>query len=270
MAGFGLLLRHWREARGFSQQHLAAEANMSTRHLSFLETERSGPSEIAIVNLGRVLELSDREVQRLLYTAGFASDWNRPPTEVTPAQLGKVAALLHAQDPFPAFITDPKWRITSMNRGGESIFRRCLELNPDLQTDPFDIAEIVTDPKGLGQIVTNAAALQREIIAGLFELVPNPAESGNTELLYERVAGGGPSAPPAESPQGAPSFGAGAWEVAADFEDEGATFSLSLLAIPFGGPCAGYGLLLTEPVDDAHIVGATDYFEGLTARRMVE
>ena len=156
-----------------------------------------------------------------------------------------------------------------MNRGGESIFRRCLELNSGLQTDPFDIAEIVTDPTSLGQIVTNAEVLQQEIIAGLFELVPNPAESGNTDLLYERVAGDAPSAPPppaANAPAGSPSFGAGAWEVTADFEDGGPGFSLSLLAIPFGGPCAGYGLLLTEPIDAANAEVAAEYFTGLIER----
>jgi transcriptional regulator with XRE-family HTH domain len=264
MAGFGLLLRHWRETRGLSQQTLAADAGMSARHLSFLETERCGPSEIAVLNLGRVLELSDREVQRLLYTAGFASNWNRTPTEVTPRQLSKVAALLAAQDPYPAFITDPQWRITAQNRGGAALFRRCLALNPTLQSDPFDIAEIVGDPTGLGRILTNAGAIQKGIIAGLFELEPDPAVSGITEHLYERVAGrdAGTAHPPAEAFDRT-TMATGAWEIEADFEDAGTSFSLELLAIPFGGPCAGYGLLLTEPIDEAHAERAAAYFTGL-------
>jgi len=265
MAGFGLLLRHWREARGFSQQTLAAEAGMSTRHLSFLETERSGPSEIAVQNLGRVLELPDREVQRLLYTAGFASDWSRPPSEVTPRQLAKVAAMLDAQDPFPAFITDPRWRIVAQNRGGAAFFARCLALNPALKSEPFDIAEIVTDPASMGRIVTNTDMIEKAILAGLFELVPDPSESGNTDLLFERVAGESTATPPGGGPERA-SIAGGAWEVEADFRDEGAKFSLGLLAIPFGGPCAGYGLLLTEPAREDEAEAAEGYFEGLASR----
>lgn len=269
MAGFGLLLRHWRERRGYSQQFLAAEAGMSTRHLSFLETERSGPSEIAIANLGRVLELPEREVQRLLYTAGFASDWNRPPTEVTPSQLAKVAVLLDAVEPGPAFITDPRWRIVAQNRSGAAFFARCLALNAELQSDPFDIAEIVADPASMGRIVRNAPAIREEIIAGLFELAPDPAAAGNTEHLYETVAGDGPPAPPepmrAPGRSGAPGVATmGAWEVIAEFDDLGHAFSLALLAIPFGGPCAGYGLLLSEPVDEEHAERATAYFDRLT------
>ena len=56
----------------------------------------------------------------------------------------------------------------------------------------------------------------------------------------------------------------GAWEAEADFRDEGSKFSLGLLAIPFGGPCAGYGLLLTEPAREA--AAAEGYFEGLASR----
>ena len=59
----------------------------------------------------------------------------------------------------------------------------------------------------------------------------------------------------------------GAWEITADFADCGTAFSLELLAIPFGGPCAGYSLLLTNPVADAHAKRARVYFETLMGRR---
>ena len=267
MAGFGLLLRHWREARGYSQQYLAAEAGMSTRHLSFLETERSGPSEPAVTSLARTLALSDRETQRLLYAAGFASDWTKPASKVTQAQLSKVATLLAAQDPYPAFITDPAWQIISHNRGGQAFFARCLELNPELSCDPMDIAQIVVDPHSMGKIVTNTEAVQASAMAGLFQLVPDPASAGNTEHLYQQIAVAEPSvASPPDDDQVEASETSGAWEIAADFEDQGVCFTLELLAIPFGGPCAGYGLLLTNPVDEEHAVRASAYFSRLINR----
>lgn len=267
MAGFGMLLKTWREARGYSQQFLASEAEMSTRHLSFLETGRSGPSEDTVIRLGAVLELPDREIQRLLYAAGYASDWNRPPSDVTPAQLAKVATLLPAQDPFPAFVTDPRWWIVSSNRGGNAFFARCLELNPTLKSDPFDIAEIVTDKSSMGQIVPNAEAIQQEIIAGLFELAPDPTAGGNTERLYERVTGEAPNDDAPSTPVTRTGNAAGAWEVVAQFADGEERFALELLALPFGGPCAGYGLLLTNPASEADVESATRYFDRLILER---
>jgi len=264
MAGFGTLLRHWRETRGHSQRHLAEEAGMSTRHLSFLETERCGPSEQAVVNLGRVLEIPEREIQRLLFAAGFAGDWNRQTCRVSPSQLAKVGTLLTAHDPFPAFITDPAWKISSCNRSGHSIFTRCVELNPALNAEPFDIAEIVIDPLSMGRIVTNSRAILRGAMAGLFQLEPDPALFGNTSHLFESLAQKSPSAP-REALELGPND-SGAWETNADFEDLGLDFTLELLAIPFAGPCAGYGLLLMTPVDEDHAERASEYFEGLMRR----
>lgn len=264
MAGFGTLLRHWRETRGHSQRHLAEEAGMSTRHLSFLETERCGPSEQAVINLGRVLEIPEREVQRLLFAAGFAGDWNRQTCRVTPSQLAKVGTLLSAHDPFPAFITDPTWKISSCNRSGHSIFTRCVELNPALNADPFDIAEIVVDPLSIGRIVTNSRAILRGAMAGLFQLEPDPALFGNTSHLFERLAQKSPAAP-SEALKLGP-HESGAWETTADFEDLGLDFTLELLAIPFAGPCSGYGLLLMTPVDESHAERAREYFDRLMSR----
>lgn len=265
MAGFGALLKHWRERQGHSQRQLADEAGVSTRHLSFLESERCGPSEQTVVNLGRVLEIPEREIQRLLFAAGYAGDWNRQPSQVTESQLAKVGTLLAAHDPYPAFITNPAWKISASNRSSRSLFARCVELNPSLQSDPFDIAELIVDPASIGRIVTNAHDLLRGTMAGLFQLEPDPALFGNTSPLFESLARNDTPAPgePLQLGREDP----GAWEITADFADCGTAFSLELLAIPFGGPCAGYGLLLTTPVDEAHGKRARVYFEALMSRR---
>ena len=261
---FGSLLRRWREVRGYSQRHVAAEAGMSTRHLSFLETERCGPSEHAVHRLGRVLDLPSREVQRLLIAAGFAGDWNRQCVGVAPSQLEKVARLLRANDPYPAFITDPGWKVSACNAGGEGFFGRCLELNPTLQRRPFDIAEIVSDARSMGRIVANSEALIRAAMEGLFQLEPDPMSFGNTAPLFEslsRTRAGSERCGLQLGPESG-----GAWEISAEFVDEGAAFTLELLAIPFAGPCAGYGLLLSGPAAHSDVDAADEYFSGLIER----
>jgi transcriptional regulator with XRE-family HTH domain len=74
---FGNLLRHWRRTRGVSQLELANRAGLSTRHLSFLETGRCGPSRGTVLQLGRALELPRTETDRLLLLSGHAGDWTR-------------------------------------------------------------------------------------------------------------------------------------------------------------------------------------------------
>src|SRR5512143_1945113 len=104
----GPILRHGRQTRGLSQQGLAERSGMSTRHLSFLETGRCGPSRSAVLQLCKALDVPDAEVERLLLVAGYAGDWTRQfadPVALRP-QLEKVSHLLAAHDPFPAVITD--------------------------------------------------------------------------------------------------------------------------------------------------------------------
>src|SRR4029450_8080991 len=74
---FGNLLRHWRRARGGSQLELANRPGLSTRHLSFLETGRCGPSRGTVLQIGRALDLPQSETERLLLVAGYAGDWAR-------------------------------------------------------------------------------------------------------------------------------------------------------------------------------------------------
>ena len=274
-ARFGRLLRHWRELRGISQQDLAERTGISTRHLSFLETERAGPSEQTLIRLGSSLQLPDQEVQRLLHSAGFAFHWHGATgSELVPFQLTRIGPALAAYDPFPAFVTDRSWKIPTLNRAAHALFSRCVEMNPKLPSDPFDIVATIVDPESLGRIVTNREAVLRHSMAGLFRLEPDPMAPDNTARLYvelsRRSSAGSPDsgeagqAPDVELPELEPEE-SGAWQVDLDFDDLGHRFTLELLAIPFGGPCVGYGMQITTPTDPHSEQEARAYFEGLIA-----
>ena len=68
----GGLLRQWRERRRLSQMDLALQAEISTRHLSFVETGRSKPSRDLLLHLADELDLPLRDRNRLLLAAGYA------------------------------------------------------------------------------------------------------------------------------------------------------------------------------------------------------
>src|SRR3954467_5067961 len=108
MNQIGPLLKTWRGKRRLSQLDLALEAGVSTRHLSFVETGRSRPSEQMVLHLAEQLEVPLRERNRLLLAAGYAPVY--PQRTLQEPELAPVKQaldqLLKAHEPFPALVID--------------------------------------------------------------------------------------------------------------------------------------------------------------------
>src|SRR5215208_11132 len=100
----GNLLREWRMRRRMSQLDLACEADISARHLSFLETGRSSPSREMVLHLAEQLEVPLRERNSLLVAAGYAPVFRERPLEDPQLQAARkvIDLLLAAHEPFPA------------------------------------------------------------------------------------------------------------------------------------------------------------------------
>lgn len=113
----GLLLREWRAARGMSQLDLALAADMSTRHLSCVETGKARPSREAIARIAAVFDMPLRERNALLLAAGHAPEypereWDTPVLE----RMRQAAELILAhQEPYPAFVLDRQWNVLMAN-----------------------------------------------------------------------------------------------------------------------------------------------------------
>jgi transcriptional regulator with XRE-family HTH domain len=124
MSRFQRTLKTWRTARRFSQLSLAAEANVSARHISFLETGRASPSRDMIGRLGEALQLPLAIRNQLLNEAGFATRYssrNWGEEEMAPIRSA-IAYTLAAHAPFPAFAIDKFWTIFKMNKPAERLF----------------------------------------------------------------------------------------------------------------------------------------------------
>src|SRR5829696_1776030 len=109
----GELLREWRERRRRSQLDLALDAEVSTRHLSFVETGRSAPSREMVLRLAEQLEVPLRERNGLLLAAGFAPVYAESPLESEPMEAVRTAIrqLLTAHEPYPALVVDRHWTL---------------------------------------------------------------------------------------------------------------------------------------------------------------
>src|SRR5882672_11062949 len=116
---FGEQLRWWRKRRGLSQLELSGAAGSSQRHLSFLESGRAAPSQQMVLGLAAALNVSLRQQNTFLASAGYAAIWREGRLgEPELAQVdGALDYILAQQEPFPAFVVDRYWNLKRANRG---------------------------------------------------------------------------------------------------------------------------------------------------------
>ena len=183
----GHLLRDWRERRRLSQLELACEADISSRHLSFVETGRSRPSRRLLLRLGEVLELPLRERNRLLLAAGFAPAFaERTLAEPSMAQASAVLQqVLQAHEPNPALVVDGHWNLVLANRAAS----RLLDwVDPALRTPPINLLRLSLHPRGLAPHIINLGEWRHHLLARLRRLALQQHDPALLALLQELSA----------------------------------------------------------------------------------
>jgi DNA-binding XRE family transcriptional regulator len=124
MHDFPTALRHWRRTRRLSQLDLASEAEVSPRHLAFLETGRSRPSRGMVLRLAEVMGLPRGDQNGLLTAAGFAPQF--PALPLVAEEMAQVRAamgwMIDRHAPYPALILDRLWRIVALNTPARQLF----------------------------------------------------------------------------------------------------------------------------------------------------
>lgn len=121
--GFGAVLKEWRGKRRLSQMELGLTANVSARHIAFLETGRARPSRSMVMQLGEALAVPRAERNRLLDAAGFRAAWARRELDngdMEPVRRA-ISHMIERHEPYPAFVIDRHWTIITANRPGFAI-----------------------------------------------------------------------------------------------------------------------------------------------------
>ncbi|WP_446038998.1 helix-turn-helix domain-containing protein [Streptomyces sp. SID1121] len=150
----GPLLRDWRRRRRISQLDLALRADSSARHISFVETGRSRPSEEMVLRLAEHLDVPVRERNALLLAAGYAPRYTEttlddPAMEVLREGLTE---LLRAYEPYPAVIVDGTYTVVAANRGIALLMEGLPE---HLLAPPLNVMRITLHPEGLAPRILN-------------------------------------------------------------------------------------------------------------------
>ncbi len=156
----GAMLRNLRLARRLSQEELAFRADVSTRHLSCVETGRARPSQSMLLALGSALDLPLRERNALLLAAGFAPAFSASSLDAPAmAQVTQaVTHLLQVHEPHPALLLDRAWNVLRANTGALRLFHWC-GLTID-SPHPLNMYRVVFDPSyGLRQCLVNFETL---------------------------------------------------------------------------------------------------------------
>jgi transcriptional regulator with XRE-family HTH domain len=180
----GSLLREWRQRRRLSQLDLALEAEISTRHLSFLETGRAQPSREMLLRLAEQLNVPLRDRNALLLAAGYAPVFAARPLE-DPA-LGSarqaIDLVLTGHEPHPALALDRHWNLVASNR---AIPLLVAGAEPSLLQPPVNVLRLSLHPAGLAPRIANFAEWRAHLLARLRRQIELSADPTLTELLRE-------------------------------------------------------------------------------------
>ncbi|MER7830478.1 MULTISPECIES: helix-turn-helix transcriptional regulator [unclassified Streptomyces] len=202
VTGVGALLRDWRERRRLSQLELALRADSSARHISFIETGRSRPSEEMLLRLAEHLDVPVRERNALLLAAGYAPRYSESALdgpELGPLREG-IDRLLSGYDPYPAIVVDGSYAVLAANRGAGLLLRGL----PEHLLQAPNAMRITLHPEGLAPRIRNLPEWRGHLLAQMERQIALD-RSERLRSLYEEVAaypvtGGGPDGGEASEP----------------------------------------------------------------------
>jgi transcriptional regulator with XRE-family HTH domain len=163
---FGAHLRHWRTHRRLSQLDLAQEAEVSTRHLSYVETGRAAPSREMVLRLAERLEVPLRERNALLVAAGFAPMYRQRSLDdpAMAAARRAVDLVLKGHEPFPALAVDRHWNLVAHN----ALVPLLMEgASPELLKPPINVLRLSLHPDGVAPRIANLAQWRLHLLERL-------------------------------------------------------------------------------------------------------
>ena len=180
----GQLLREWRERRRISQLDLSIQAEISARHLSFVETGRSQPTPGMILRLSEQLDVPLRERNALLLAGGYAPAY--PEHSLDEPELTRLRAalrqILTGHEPYPALVINRWWDMLDGNAAVAVLIDGC---DPALLTPPINALRVSLHPDGMASRIVNLPEWRAHVLERLDRQVRATRDPRLTELLSE-------------------------------------------------------------------------------------
>ena len=184
------LLRHWRGRRGLSQLALGLRADVSARHISFLETGRSRPSREMVLRLADVLAVSADERDVMLREAGFApaSDGRAADALADPEVARALDAALRYHEPFPMLVLDRAYDVLRANGAARRLVERCAGAGGGPWVDgPWNAMEALFDPALLRPFMVDWEATARTAVGRVHRDALKEGPGGRASALLDRL-----------------------------------------------------------------------------------
>ena len=180
----GDLLREWRQRRRLSQLDLAGDAEVSTRHLSCVETGRALPSREMVLRLAERLDVPLRERNALLVAAGYAPMFGeRSLNDPALAAARKAIDLVPAgHEPYPAIAVDRHWTLVAHNAAVPALLAGA---DAALLQPPVNVLRLSLHPQGLAPRIANLAQWRAHLIARLHQQIAATGDPVLAELMRE-------------------------------------------------------------------------------------
>jgi transcriptional regulator with XRE-family HTH domain len=180
----GELIREWRQRRRLSQLDLACDAEISTRHLSFLETGRSLPSREMLLHLSDRMAIPLRDRNVMLRAAGFAPTYQERSLDDPTFQSARqsIDLILSMHDPNPALAVDRHWTMAAANNAVGSLI---AGVEPILLTPPVNVIRLSLHPAGLAPRIINLVEWRHHIIDRLRRQIETTGDPVLADLVEE-------------------------------------------------------------------------------------
>jgi transcriptional regulator with XRE-family HTH domain len=178
-------LRSWRQRRRMSQLDLALEAQVSQRHLSFVESGRSTPSREMVLNLAERLELPLRERNILLQAAGYAPVFPERSLDDPALKAARAAVdlVLKGHEPFPALAVDRHWTLVAANAAVGPLLAGVAD--PALLKSPLNVLRLSLHPQGLAPRIANLAEWRTHLLERLRHQIDVTGDTVLARLMRE-------------------------------------------------------------------------------------
>jgi transcriptional regulator with XRE-family HTH domain len=186
---FPALLKYWRGKRGLSQLDLATEAEVSSRHLSFLESGRAKPSPEMVLRLFSVLRAPLRAQNQALRAAGFSPHYPEPGLDALPPAIGAaLQQMLAEHEPYPLTVVGLDGRILQANTAARVLFGAFLR-DPNKLPDPPDMISLTFDPDLMRPFLSNWEEVAHGMVARLHrEHLERPEDPRLADALARALA----------------------------------------------------------------------------------
>ena len=181
---FGRHMKQWRKQRGLSQLDLAVRADVSQRHVSFIETGRSRPREDVVHKVAEALEIPLRDRNILLEAAGLASSYPEISLsdEAAAPFSNAIRQMIESHEPYPAYVINRWWDLIDANEAGRRMF-------PQIGDGPINLVDFMLGPGPNREMIENLSAVGWMFLRRMRREVADSGPDERLQELLERAEG---------------------------------------------------------------------------------